>query len=70
MSNPNGLGQIERSLLPFYSTIGIELVALLTVAILGWRFRNKAVAVGYLLAIIAMASITLWRLTEAFRGLM
>ena len=70
MSTPNGLGQIEHSLLPFFSTIGIELAALLGLAMLGWCFRSVSLAVSYLLAILVMAGITLWRLSEAFRGLM
>jgi hypothetical protein len=70
MSTPNGSGSIERSLLPFYAAIGIEILALAAVAALGWCFRIKAVAVVYFAAIVAMAGMTLLRLTEAFRGLM
>jgi hypothetical protein len=69
MSTPNGFGQIECSLLPFFVTIGAEVVVLLVVAVLGWRFRSVAVATVYLLAVLTMAGITLWRLGEAFRGM-
>jgi hypothetical protein len=68
MSTPNGFGTVERSLLPFYSTIGIELAALLAVGVIGWRSRNATTAIGYLLAILVMASITLLRLTQEFQG--
>jgi len=69
MSTPNGFGQIERSPIPFYSTVGIETVALLSVAVLGWLSRSKTVALAYLLAVLSMASITLWRVSAVFREL-
>jgi hypothetical protein len=70
MSTPNGLGQIEHSLSPFFLTIGAEVAALLAVAALGWLLRSKIVALICLLGIFAMAGVTLWRLSEAFQGLM
>src|SRR5690348_9516438 len=67
MSTPNGFGQIERSLLPFYSVVGGELLALLLVAAVAWRSGSVAVSLAYLLAVIAMAGVTLWRLSEAIQ---
>jgi hypothetical protein len=69
MSTPNGFGQIERSLSPFLVTLSLEIAVLLITAVLAWRFRNIIVATIYLMAVIGMAVITLWRLIEGFQGL-
>ncbi len=67
MSTPNGFGQIERSLAPFYLVVAVELLALLAVAAVAWRSRSVRVSLAYLLAVIAMAGVTLWRLSEAIK---
>ena len=69
MSTPNGLGQIERSLSPFYATAAAEAVALGALALFAWRSRTAVPALCYLCAVIVMAVITLMRVAEAFRGL-
>jgi hypothetical protein len=68
MSTPNGLGQIERSLFPFYLSIGFELVVLLTLAIVAWFTRRVVATVCYVLAIVGMAGITFLRLSQEFQG--
>jgi hypothetical protein len=69
MSTPNGFGQIERSLSPFFVTLALEVSVLLIMAVLAWRFRNATIATIYVAAVIGMALITLWRLIEGFQGL-
>jgi hypothetical protein len=69
MSTPNGLGQIARSLLPFYATAAAEAIALGALAVFAWFSRTALPAICYLSAVIVMAVITLVRLAEAFRGL-
>jgi hypothetical protein len=63
-STPNGYNHIERSLSPFFIIIGVEVAVLLTVAVLGWRLRSARFAGVYLFAVLTMAGITLWRLSQ------
>jgi len=69
MSTPNGLGQIERSLLPFYATATVEVVALAILALFAWFSKTAKPALCYLCAVLGMAAITYARLAEAFKGL-
>ena len=69
MSTPNGLGEIQRSLLPFYATAIFEVAALAGLAVFAWFSKTALPAVCYLLVIIGMAAITLGRVAEAFSGL-
>ena len=68
MSTPNGFGQIECSLAPFYGTIVFELLGLAALAVWAWRSRTVIIALCYLFAILGMASITLYRLHSAMTG--
>jgi hypothetical protein len=69
MSTPNGFGQIEQSLAPFYATVAVETVALAILAVLAWFSKTAKPALCYLCAVFGMAAITLARLAEAFKGL-
>ena len=68
MITPNGFGQIERSLLPFYVTAVAEAVGLGVLAVFSWFSTNTKPALCYLFAVLGMAIVTLLRLTEAFKG--
>lgn len=69
MSTPNGVGEIQRSLLPFYATAMLESVALGALAIFAWFSKTTWPALCYLIVVVGMAGITLSRVAEAFRGL-
>jgi hypothetical protein len=69
MSTPNSVGQIERSLFPFYATATVEAVALGGLALFAWFSRTAVPALCYLLVVVGMAALTLGRAAEAFRGL-
>ncbi len=68
MSTPNGLGVIECSLSPFFLSLGTEAGVLLGFAFLAWCLKNLLLAILYLLGVLAMAGITLWRLGQGFNG--
>jgi hypothetical protein len=63
------LREMNTSLSLFYLTIGAEVAVLLIQGALVWGSRSTGLALMYLLAVIAMAGITLWRLYDALSGI-